>query len=265
MKKLVCFILAGLMVVGISSCQGEDPNQEASGLFADNEFMSLVTQTFNEIGIDIGAKDIKIESDTENHGVRSVSVEILYDDLEMCFSCFYTSETWSPVSISDVETDKYYWLSPSVEIYEDVYDWKTGEIISEETEKFPETSPSNSVSPLNIELEMEYDENNYCRFMLEEENDEMSAIGVCQFDGLDPQLETVRSLAFTTYCVQNANVFSNGNLTMFYYSGEDDGFARYENGEIGLSDFPGEWNIYASDITQDQIEEEMQNIIDSIE
>lgn len=61
---------------------------------------------------------------------------------------------------------------------------------------------------------MVYDNNNYCRFVLKEENDEMNAIGVCHFDGLDPQLETVRSLAFTTYCVQNANVFSNGNLTM---------------------------------------------------
>lgn len=136
---------------------------------------------------------------------------------------------------------------------------------SDDVNETLEASPSNSISPVTVEIEMVYDNNNYCRFMLEDEEDGINAIGVCQFDGLDPQLETVRSLAFTTYCVQNANVFSNGNLTMLYYSGEDNGFARYENGEIGLSDFPDGWNIYASDVTQDQIEEEMQNIIDNID
>lgn len=106
MKKLVSFILAGLMVgLMISGCQGEDMDQETHELLEDNEFTSLVTQTFNKIGIDIGEENIKIESDMENHGVRSVSVEVMCDDIEMRFSCFYTSETWSPVSISDVETD----------------------------------------------------------------------------------------------------------------------------------------------------------------
>lgn len=265
MKKVVSFVLAGLMVVMLSGCQVEGSKENESDLFADDEFISLVTKTFHEIGIDIGSEDIKIESDMENYGVRSVCAEVLYSDLKMCFSCFYASETWNPVSISDVDTEKYYWLSPSVETYEDVYDWKTGEKISEKTEEFPDVPPSYSIPPLMVEVEMVYDNNNYCRFVLKEENDEMNAIGVCHFDGLDPQLETVRSLAFTTYCVQNANVFSNGNLTMLYYAGEYDGFFRYENGEVGLSDFPWQWNIYASDVTQEQIEEEMQNIIDNID
>lgn len=55
MKKLVSFILAGLMVgLMISGCQGEDMDQETHELLEDNEFTSLVTQTFNKIGIDIG-------------------------------------------------------------------------------------------------------------------------------------------------------------------------------------------------------------------
>ena len=145
MKKLVSFILAGLMVgLMISGCQGEDMDQETHELLEDNEFTSLVTQTFNKIGIDIGEENIKIESDMENHGVRSVSVEVMCDDIEMRFSCFYTSETWSPVSISDVETDQYYWITPSAETYEDVYDWKTGEIISEKTDEFPEFTTQKS-------------------------------------------------------------------------------------------------------------------------
>ena len=115
-----------------------------------------------------------------------------------------------------------------------------------------------------IELEMRYDDNNYCRFTLKDDNGGMNAIGICQFDGTDAEKETIRSLAFTTYCVQNANAFSNGELTMLYYSGEEDGFARYENGEIGLSDFPDVWNLYAHDVTEEQIENELQNIIDNI-
>ena len=52
MKKLVSFILAGLMVgLMISGCQGEDMDQETHELLEDNEFTSLVTQTFNKIGI----------------------------------------------------------------------------------------------------------------------------------------------------------------------------------------------------------------------
>lgn len=265
MKKLIFFVLTGFMVVGLAGCQSKEPEQNTSELLSNDEFLSLVSQTFTEIGMDVGSEDIKIESDTENFGTRSVRAEVVYNDLEMCFSCVYTSETWNPVSISDVDTEKYYWLSPSVETYEDVYDWKTGEKISEKTEELPDTLPSYSVPPLKLELEMVYDDNNYCRFILEDTDDEMSAIGVCQFDGVDIENETLRSLAFTTYCVQNASVFSNGNLTMLYYSGEDDGFARYEKGELGLSDFPEAWNLYASSITQEQIEEELQNIIDNIE
>lgn len=113
-------------------------------------------------------------------------------------------------------------------------------------------------------LNIIYDENNYSQLILTLKDDETSIIGVCVFDGTDLRNETLRSLAFTVYCLENANTFCEGNFIMTYKSGELTGFANYTNGECTLSDFPDVWNEYASEITQTEIEAEIQNIIDNI-
>ena len=127
-------------------------------------------------------------------------------------------------------------------------------------------SSSNSQSSLSTGFSktVTYDEENSCT-LITSADDQMKMIGTCNFDGSDPKTETLRSLAFTTYCIENASVFCDGNLTMLYYSGDNDGFAYYENGELTMSDFPDQWNQYASNITQEEIEQELKNIIDNIE
>lgn len=100
-------------------------------------------------------------------------------------------------------------------------------------------SSSNSQSSLSTGFSntVTYDEENSCT-LITSADDQMKMIGTCNFDGSDPKTETLRSLAFTTYCIENASVFCDGNLTMLYYSGDNDGFAYYENSELTMSDFP---------------------------
>lgn len=273
MKKAVSIILIFVIMLCFAACSSDD---KPTGLLADEEFVECMKNTFAEIDIDIDLKDCTIIEDYEprpdiSHDnslyYRGVKIQTIHNDVEMKYNCFYTLERWNPVFISDLDSDMFYWVAESNRNDYDVYDWKTGEII-------PNSTTNNDFDiKQNIEqkefeqttrLNVIYDENNYSQLILTLKDDETSIIGVCVFDGTDLRNEALRSLAFTVYCLENANTFCEGNLLMTYKTGEITGFANYTNGECTLSDFPDTWNEYASEITQTEIEDEIQNIIDNI-
>lgn len=266
MKKAISIILIFGLMLCFASCSSDN---EPTGLLADEEFVECMKNTFAEIDIDIDPKDCTIIEDNqlEKYNYRSITVQTFYNDIEMIYDSNYISENWNPLFISNPEKDKIYWIRDTMRADYDVYDWKTGEIIPNST------TNNNSDIKQNIEekqIEQEtrfnviYDENNYSQLILTLKDDETSIIGVCVFDGTDLRNETLRSLAFTVYCLENANTFCEGNFIMTYKSGELTGFANYTNGECTLSDFPDVWNKYASEITQTEIEAEIQNVIDNI-
>lgn len=270
MKKILALFTAVLMAFVLTSCSQDNspktsslPNAE---ILRDNGFIKCAKETFLEIGIEVSPEDFQIIRDETVSGVRSIDANTTYDEIQMQFSCFTTEDRWKPVSISDVKTKKYYWLDSSVESYGNVYDWKTGEIIKENTEEFPDDISSDARSEaIDTVLVMEYDEKNSCQITLSVsllEDGGNKTVGTCNFDGTDSDTETLRALAFTKYCMQNASVFSDGNLSMLFYSGEDDGYAKYEHGELALYEFPDAWN--SSYVSDDEIANELQNIIDNI-
>ena len=49
---------------------------------------------------------------------------------------YLSSPEWTAVSIRNQETQQYYWVSESSIDYVDIYDWKTGELLSEKAKDF---------------------------------------------------------------------------------------------------------------------------------
>lgn len=253
MKKAILIILTLGLMWCLFACSS---NNKPTGLLADEEFVECMKNTFAEIDINIDPKNCTIIEDNQlQSDYRSVTVQAIYNDVEMKYNCFYTSKCWTSVYISNLNSDMFYWIRENNKNDYDLYDWKTGEIIPNST--------TNNDSEL-FRHTIKYDDYNYCQLILSYSNEELSIIGVCVFDGTDLRNETLRSLAFTVYCLENANTFCEGNFIMTYKSGELTGFANYTNGECTLSDFPDVWNKYASEITQTEIEAEIQNVIDNI-
>lgn len=278
MKKVITVLLIMLLTAGIVGCGADETKQaEAPSLdpnassisqeaLKDNELLKCAGEVFQEINIDTNASSFIVVRDDETSGVRNVSIEIDYDGINMTLACLSVDGKWSAVSIFDSDLKRYYWIADSSQKYGDIYDWKTGELISAKSEELPDTIPeeSSGQSETLFSSVINYDDENSCKMLTTSDGQTLGTIGVCQFDGLDLETEALRALAFTTYCSQNAALFSDGNLSMLYYSGDDDGFASYVNGEIVLYDFPDGWNDYALEITQEQIKDELQNIVDNI-
>ena len=160
MKKIFTLVLVIFIIMGLTGCnnrrQSETPqeNQNAmeanqketteesteSELLNDPGFVGTIYSTFDKIGINAMDKDIVVVEERETSGTKSVDAVIEHDGINMEISLMYVSDVsnpeWIPVAIKDSETRKFYWVLESTEDYADIYDWKTGELISEKTKEF---------------------------------------------------------------------------------------------------------------------------------
>lgn len=102
----------------------------------DSTLLDCAKNTFAKIGI---KEELSFEviRDDESSGIRDVSLLTEYESIKMKFSCMSVDE-WYPVSIQDADSDNYYWLDDDVKDYGDVYNWKTGEIISKQASPLPD-------------------------------------------------------------------------------------------------------------------------------
>lgn len=155
MKKVILAIVFILMVGLMSGC-GENPPQTSSVTSEsssaktqspsseepdvddtpiDEELNTCALAALSEIGIEDA--DLKVVSDSGNGITRDVKLETKQGDLTLTLSCFALDGEWTVISIYNKDTSQYYWADEDVKQYQDIYDWKTGEIISSKSEEIP--------------------------------------------------------------------------------------------------------------------------------
>lgn len=156
MRKFVVLIISAVLLFALVSCAPNEKagntkvvgspdvspttSQEANtGTLADSGFAKCAKDTFLEIGIEADTDNFSITRDEETSGVRSVWAETTHDGIEMKFSCICVDGEWSPVSILDEKADKYFFVYGSSAKYKDIYDWKTGELVSAKTADIPDS------------------------------------------------------------------------------------------------------------------------------
>lgn len=150
MKKVICLMfLVGclLLIMGCAQQEiSEDTAQQAvnADVLKDKDFLECAETTFQNIGIEISAENLTITKESRNpkYDYLSIRAEILYDGITMEYSCLYAEGQWRGISISDAENGKCYWMSDTAADLENVYDWKTGNLISEGTSHSSESSSS---------------------------------------------------------------------------------------------------------------------------
>lgn len=95
----------------------------------------VVSVVMNEMNV-IDYKIISYDVIHETAGVTSSNIGINIDDRKFYLSAFCTEEKWYCVSMMDVNK-KCYWADTDVRKYVDIYDWKTGKLISTKQEELP--------------------------------------------------------------------------------------------------------------------------------
>lgn len=121
-------------------------------------FTSIADTDFKEIMISIGVSDISeaiVGNYKENSGVYSIDALCTVDDDRQLFVSYnylgiVSSPKWEIISVADYDSGQYYYVQGDLKDAYDIYDYKTGELISKAT-KTPEQITEESKEILGMD------------------------------------------------------------------------------------------------------------------
>lgn len=121
-------------------------------------FTNISDTDFKDIMIDIGVSNIDeaiVGNYRENSGVYSIDALCTVDDNRELFVSYnylgiVSNPKWEIVSVADYNSGQYYYVQGDLEDAYDIYDYKTGELISKST-KTPEQIAEESEELLGVD------------------------------------------------------------------------------------------------------------------
>lgn len=111
------------------------PTQE-NDLEDEAALFECAASALREIGIEDA--EMKVVSDTKVDVLRDVKLEVTQNGIPLTIGCFEVYGKWYANDIFNKDTKLFYWAADDVRKYVDIYDWQTGELISEKTEELPQ-------------------------------------------------------------------------------------------------------------------------------
>lgn len=139
-KKLKVAIFAVAMLAVLVGCGDENKTVDATptpeqmetqalpDVLNDDALITCASAALSEIGV--SDAEFLVSSDTNDGVTHDVNLETTHEGTPLTVSCFSVDGEWYVTSIYSEETKKFYWADDDVRVFQDIYDLKTGELIS---------------------------------------------------------------------------------------------------------------------------------------
>lgn len=138
MKRVILF--ASIIALFLLGGCGQNINQEDASVnnneqaHAPAELLKLIDGVFSELGIKTYAETGYEYFESSGSGAATVYFDA--EGLKLQARTLYVDGTWHMVFVSNSQK-QYFWVRESAKKYCDIYDWKTGKLVSAKTEELP--------------------------------------------------------------------------------------------------------------------------------
>jgi hypothetical protein len=127
------------------------------------KILSSVQDVLKDLEVNKVLSVTNIKEDDSSNGVISLDFNI---ETDICILDFFAMKItfpfegeWNVSVVSDAETDKKYWLAEGMDTYYDLYDYKTGNLISEKEKDPTAENIQKDFEQSSEEIEKEFEDN----------------------------------------------------------------------------------------------------------
>lgn len=111
--------------------------EDSSNIPDTDGLVSVLSDVMEDIGV-TGLETVAYGNLEENNGIVTIQAYFVTNSekkliIPSMYITFTPTKEWSVISIKDVDTGNYYYVSDGVEDTVDLYDYRTGELVSEKT------------------------------------------------------------------------------------------------------------------------------------